>query len=243
MAENSINTAQFEWHEDCGGAVIDDVYGNLECIVLPAELAGLRVIRAVLRNKALGKCRKLVVPKGIEELDISFENMEKLAEAQFPDGLKFTRAPEGINETEWFYRYVREPLYLDGWYCGYLRKEAGELRLNSGCRGVISLADSYNHWTKIHIPGSVKRIGMGAFSSSENLEELELCEGLEIIETLAFQECPKLRRVYIPDSCRKIGKFAFWRCDALEEISLPECCYRELGIGSPYPKCKKVILR
>lgn len=243
MHKNMANTAEFAWHAGPDGAVIDDVLGELECIEIPAELGGMRVVRAALKNKDLNRCRKLVVPQGLRELDVSFAEMEKLNDVQLSGDVRLIRGAEGINETEWFYRHVREPLYLDGWYCGYITRESGELKLRGDCRGVISLADIYNRWTRIQIPGNVKTIGMGAFGQSDELEELELGEGLERIGSYAFEGCPKLRRVYIPDSCREIGKFAFYKCDHMEEISMPEGCYRELGIGSPYPQCPRVILR
>ena len=97
--------------------------------------------------------------------------------------------------------------------------------------------------TKIVIPSSVKTIKAMAFDFLLSLETLELNEGLETIENMAFWCCRKLKAVnlpstlvsigdnafsstgietlVIPNSVVSIGKTAFASCTSLKSVTLP----------------------
>lgn len=65
------------------------------------------------------------------------------------------------------------------------------------------------HFSKIHVPSSVKRIGRKAFADCK-IEQIIIEEGTEIIEQDAFMSFNKeLRSVILPKSIREIGKNAF----------------------------------
>ena len=83
----------------------------------------------------------------------------------------------------------------------------------------------------VEIPGSVKKIGRGAFSECFNLTTLELPEGVETIDTYAFRKCVNLKRVEFPDSLKTIGPGAFAGCTSLEKIRIPPGV-KEIGIGA-----------
>lgn len=59
------------------------------------------------------------------------------------------------------------------------------------------------------IPGSVKRIGYGAFDNCKTLSRIIIPEGVESIGSNAFSGCSKLVEVTLPDSIISIGKDAF----------------------------------
>lgn len=61
-------------------------------------------------------------------------------------------------------------------------------------------AENNNKITKITVPSSVKTICIKAFGSMENLNELVLNEGLEVIYEWAFDACPKLCELDLPNS-------------------------------------------
>lgn len=61
-------------------------------------------------------------------------------------------------------------------------------------------AENNNKITKITVPSSVKTICFDAFGFMENLNEVVLNEGLEVIDDWAFEACPKLCELNLPDS-------------------------------------------
>lgn len=79
----------------------------------------------------------------------------------------------------------------------------------------------YGGLKKIVLPDSLKRIGKYAFEGCNELEKINLPEGLEEIEEGTFLYCYSLKSIVLPDSLKRIGKSAFMY-DELEEINLPE---------------------
>ncbi len=76
-----------------------------------------------------------------------------------------------------------------------------------------------NSITSVTIPKNVKRIG-AAFSGNE-LTEINLNEGLEVIGSFAF-EGARITSIDLPDSLVKIGHRSFNCCAWLEYIEFPE---------------------
>lgn len=74
--------------------------------------------------------------------------------------------------------------------------------------------------TNIVLPKNLKGIGSSAFSSS-GLISIELPEGIETIEDLAFYECRSLKRVNLPSTLVRIEWATFQDCRALEMIEIP----------------------
>ena len=83
----------------------------------------------------------------------------------------------------------------------------------------------------VEIPGSVKKIGRGAFEECCNLTTIELPEGVETIDPMAFRKCVNLKRVELPDSLKTIGAGAFAGCTALERIRIPDGV-TAIGLGA-----------
>ena len=54
----------------------------------------------------------------------------------------------------------------------------------------------------------------------EQLVEVELCEGLEEIEGIAFRDCTSLKRFKVPSTVKEIGGDAFSECNQLVEVEL-----------------------
>lgn len=83
--------------------------------------------------------------------------------------------------------------------------------------------------TKIKIPGSVKKIGVGyngygacqTFNGCSNIETVVLEEGLEEIGGRVFDACSKVKEWKLPKSLKKIGPGAFSSI-GVEEFNIPE---------------------
>ena len=76
--------------------------------------------------------------------------------------------------------------------------------------------------THLRIAPSVKVVGRWAFSNCKNLVAVELCKGVEWIESGAFSGCESLQRFKVPSSVRVICAGAFRDCIQLVDVELCE---------------------
>lgn len=87
---------------------------------------------------------------------------------------------------------------------------------------------------EISVPGSVRKIGIKAFSYCTKLRKLVLEEGIEEIGDSAFEYTSSMISINIPLSVKTIGKNAFYYCNCSKEIVLPEAfCDKKYYLGIP----------
>lgn len=84
-----------------------------------------------------------------------------------------------------------------------------------------------NGCTTVTIPAEVKTIGRMCFAVTA-VEEVILPEGVERIESKAFVDCGKLRKINFPEGLQTIKDKSFMNCSSLTEVVLPETL-TELG--------------
>lgn len=73
----------------------------------------------------------------------------------------------------------------------------------------------------VSLPKSVKRIGRAAFQKC-GIKRIEVPEGVTVIDSLTFYDCPELERVTLPATVTEIRSRAFWASPHIKEITLPE---------------------
>lgn len=73
----------------------------------------------------------------------------------------------------------------------------------------------------IIIPKGIKTISRACFAGT-NVEEVVLPEGIETIDSDAFNFCTKLRKINFPETLKVIGHGAFKGCFFLETVILPK---------------------
>lgn len=73
----------------------------------------------------------------------------------------------------------------------------------------------------IAIPKGVRIVGHRLFKLFKTLEEINIPEGVEVIEEEGFFGCEALKKVILPNTLHRIGKGAFAVCDSFEYINLP----------------------
>ena len=56
----------------------------------------------------------------------------------------------------------------------------------------------------------------------EDVQYVEIPEGITFIKDVAFRECSRLQSIIIPDSIIKIGFHAFQYCSALQSVTIPD---------------------
>ena len=79
-----------------------------------------------------------------------------------------------------------------------------------------------NSLVSVKLPKSVSSIRWYAFASCENLEKVELQEGVELIELFAFGWSWNLTEINIPASVTEIQEAAFSSCEKLTNIIIDE---------------------
>lgn len=73
----------------------------------------------------------------------------------------------------------------------------------------------------IIIPKGIKTIGRACFAGT-NVEEVVLPEGIETIDSDAFNFCTKLKKINFPETLKVIDHGAFNGCFSLETVILPK---------------------
>ena len=87
--------------------------------------------------------------------------------------------------------------------------EPEEIALPEGLEEIRAHAFRNNRLRRVVIPSTVRKIGFGAFSSCDLLEEVVLPEGLQSVGRLAFSECENLKAVRNYPH-QGVGKGAFY---------------------------------
>ena len=74
---------------------------------------------------------------------------------------------------------------------------------------------------KIDLPESIRSIGVDSFNGC-GFRELEIPNGIELMDSGAFSDCRKLERAILPSSLKNLGSSVFTNCTSLTNILLPE---------------------
>ncbi len=78
----------------------------------------------------------------------------------------------------------------------------------------------YPSLKSVTIPGSVQKIGSGAFELCTGLTEIVIPNGVALIDSSAFSGCTGLERIVIPGSVAEIWNEAFAGCTKLKEVTI-----------------------
>ena len=91
---------------------------------------------------------------------------------------------------------------------------------------------------RVELPEGLTSIGDRAFSYCDGLTAIELPDGLTSIGNRAFNYCESLTALELPGSLTSIGDGAFARCKKLYSIELPESI-ASIG-GNPFSGCERL---
>lgn len=87
-----------------------------------------------------------------------------------------------------------------------------DITLPNNIIGIQDKAFMESSLKTIRFSDNTEYIGSKAFAFCENLESVELPEGLLSIEPGAFRFCDNLKEAYIPDSIEELAQTAFKNC-------------------------------
>lgn len=100
-------------------------------------------------------------------------------------------------------------------------KITGEGAMNDWSYSAVPWTDSMENIDYVEISEGITSIGSYAFCSATNLKKITLPESITRIESFAFERCSSLTSIKIPDSITIISGSAFSH-SGLKEIVLPE---------------------
>ena len=74
---------------------------------------------------------------------------------------------------------------------------------------------------EVHLPLSLKKIGLYAFQYCVNLKGLEISPNVTEIEFVAFADCTGLEKIRLPEGLLKMGSCLFENCVSLRSLEIP----------------------
>ncbi len=102
---------------------------------------------------------------------------------------------------------------------------------------------SCNEIESIDIPEGVKRIETMSFFQCEALKEINLPDGLEYIGSDAFNSCLAVTYLFIPKSVTEIGHHAFSQCENVSAVFMEHENDENIELGEQWaPRTRKVIM-
>ena len=113
---------------------------------------------------------------------------------------------------------------VDGIYYKYLSSEEKTVAVTSRVygfdtySGIVAIPSTVSY---LDVEYNVIEIDYSAFCNCDELEMIEIPEGMILIGDNAFKNCINLKQVIINEGLERIGDNAFNGCTSLEEITLP----------------------
>lgn len=209
----------------------DTLTADSKVLVIPNEVRHKNHTYAVTCIEAHGfECVNT-----IEEIVIS-EGIRSIHEGAFREcgNLKSIRLPKSVREVE-------ESIFAG---CNNLVNiEVDDANpfydSREGCNAIIetSTNELCAGCKNTHIPSSVKKIGMKAFSCCYSMYSICIPEGVEEIKC-AFENCIHLSEVSLPHSLTTLESGAFAGCKSLSLIYIPEKVTRIMG--NPFVECSSL---
>lgn len=182
----------------------------VEKVVLPSKLTGIGEYAFCASG-----IKEILFPETLNFIGLSaFQNCFSLTEVSIPNSI--TSMDDGIFS-----------------YCQNLVKANIPEELS-----VLPSETFYNcDLREITIPSSLKTIEYNAFRGNNSLR-VKFSEGLEVIESYAFEDCDALDTLELPSTLSSIQSCAFRNCKGLKMVTLPSSL-RECT-NNPFAGCENL---
>lgn len=190
--------------------------------------------------KSFRKCsnvEKIVIPKSITTIEGgAFFGCEKLKylevandNANFKDngegivlskdGTKLVYYPNNKRETEYT---IPSGIKIIGKYAFSSNNNLENIIISSDVQEIEEYAFYATNISKMEIPNTVTKLGLGLFNSCKALKQIILPTNLTELPANIFRECEKLEEITLPNSIVDIGQSAFEECTNLKKIEIPK---------------------
>ena len=123
---------------------------------------------------------------------------------------------------------------------GVVDKELKSFEVNSRCKVLHKSFRGCENLEDVSIPKGVEVIGPDTFISCHRINNVELPDTVIFIGNNAFHDCWSLKKINIPESVKFIDNQAFYRCFSLTEITLPNSLEKIGGTPIEYTSQLKV---
>lgn len=193
---------------------------DYECIVLPPSVK--RIATSAFSG---AKCREVVLPEGIEEIDEwAFMDCRDLRRVVFPRSLKTLgsmafRGCRALEKVE----FSGGPTVIE----------------SATFENCVSLKQ-VKFGENLRVLGSKFDDG-GAFQNCTSLEEVILPEGFMVLGNGTFSGCTSLARIVLPGSLAAIGEESLCKT-ALRELVVPEGVTEFYSVAPLCPGMERIIL-
>ncbi len=211
---------------DEGGISVNYYKGKEKNIVIPKEING----KPVVGIKSYGVADSgfpffsnlsdvtVIVPEGVKIIGRSaFQNCTELVSISLPESLEFIAEHAFYNCTS-LQELTINSNCLNENSVGVFAKTAIESFSFPEDITIIPMQAFYG--TKLRsvtFPDSIKEIDTEAFKNCENLEEVNLNDGLEILGKNTFSNTA-IKEIKIPKTVSKINEYSFGECPNLEKV-------------------------
>ncbi|MGN0575991.1 MAG: leucine-rich repeat protein [Ruminococcus sp.] len=186
---------------------------KIEEITIPPKVTGICF-------DSFAGCQSLVsltIPETVTYIGAgAFQSCTSLENFSLPKNLNYL-GNNSFNDTKW---YNSQP---DG--CLYINDILYEYKGTAPDNTVIEVKEG-TRW-----------IARAAFSD-QNISAVFFPDGVEILDSYSFDNCPMLKKIVLPESTTLINYDTFRGCNSLETITIPnpECIIRESDLGPTIPQ-------
>lgn len=152
----------------------------------------------------------VILPEGLKYIGGSaFSGIWGLTSVTLPSTLEFI-GDGAFGGTQWQESQVADDdgiMYYGNvaMWCKKKSESGIAIKFKEGTRGVSSYFGSGATITSVEFPSTVRHIGRSAFEN-QGITSLVLNEGLEVIDSYAFDGCKSLTSVVIPESVKELGE-------------------------------------
>ena len=191
-----------------------------------SELEQVRIMDGVKKIgvTAFASCSSLKtieIPNSVEQIGMSaFNKCTNLINIKLSQNLKVV-GRNVFKNTAWYNQQPEGFLYMDSvllGYKGYMPLYI-DVEVENGTRIIAGGAFENCDMQKVILPNSVIGICRGAFSQCNMLEDINIPERVEFIDTLAFNECSVLQSKIVI-SKGTVNLYAFSGCCKLQELEI-----------------------
>lgn len=197
--------------------VLRGYLGNSREVIIPKEASSIGYY-------SFGECsslEKVVIPESVHLIsDVSFTDCESLKEVVFPETLE-SIGFEAFRNTS--LSHVSIPKSV---------KEIG-----NRCFARCNIKELNHPLLKIENGLAIKDNRL-LYCADKSLKNVIIPDGIEIINSWAFDRCKEIETVVIPDSVKVIGIYAFSDCENLTSLSIPKSV-KTIGIRAFF-NCNKL---
>lgn len=189
-----------------------------------------------ISSDTFSKCtslKSISFPKGIKTIgNNAFHRCSALQSITFEEGL------ETIGKKAFYYcpliteirlpnsvYYIGEEAFR-GWDALEKIETFGEIKEDTKKNENRIIDDSAfsmcNNLTEVTIPKGINVIGKNVFSDKKNLKKVKLHDDIIEIQDYAFSHCENLSKIDLSDGITKIGEYAFNGCIKIKTINIPK---------------------